>query len=351
MTSVAKPALGRSGRAALVLATALLALGAALLVWRLAGSSGRGAHTERPPASGVPSPASATMVAPTASATELQPTERLAVAPLAEPPAPPPASCRLEVLVLPPQADGTATAFEGTALVHMVRAEGAFERTLEVAGASPRAELQCPPGEYEFTLVHRAHAPFGALPIRAVLSPDSNEHVTLALVPLRALAGQLSDEHGKALAGVPIALQRRGRTASETRSAEDGRFAFPPLPAGDYALVVGDPLGPLAPPRPVDLGAWTGEMPVSVPALLELEVRVVDATGRAVSGAHVEGAGASGGRVSGDTDRRGRLLAARLPPGSYRLTAIHPTLGRGSATVELGAATRAPLEIRLGDER
>lgn len=237
--------------------------------------------------------------------------------------------------------------FIGEARVEVRDATGARVATLALTAASPRAELECAAGEYELVLAPPAAPALGALPKRIALEPGASETVEFALVSLWRLAGRLADGRELGIEDVRVALEREQRTVSEARTLSDGRFAFPLLPEGDYALVLGDPLGPLVPRRILRLDGELGELELRVPVLLELEVRVLDEHGLAVAGAEVEGAGEKGGRVAGVTDADGRLRAAQLPPGNYRIYARHATLGRGNRIFVLSAPTAAPLEIRL----
>lgn len=331
----------RAGRGALALVV-LLALAAAVLVWRLAGAGGRAPRATPGPVEREPESAPAEEV-------ELRPAERTAVAPQASPPVREPEGiCRLTVLVVTPTDDGAVRAgFDGSVRVHLRGSDGTRERTLMLASAEPRAELECPAGEYEFTLEHRAERTLGALPVRTVLEANTSQTVTLALVRLQGVAGTVSDAHGKPIADVPLRLERRGRAVAETDTRAGGRFAFPPVPLGDYELIVGDPLGPLIPPRELDLAEQKEDVEVLVPVLLELEVRVLDEEGRPVAGARVDGAGSKGGHLTGKTEKSGSLRARALPAGRYQISVSHPTLGRGREAFELVHGRDAPLEIRL----
>ncbi len=354
-------------RGAWVLAVALALCAAGVLFWRLAGAERQGS----PPDSRAVPEASATevggaesstpaSVGAESSATELEhasepaePAQRLEVSPLAA--SVPEVPCHLTVVVLAPSVSGDPDAeqppgFRGSAIVKMRRSAGGFERNFELTATKPSAEVECPPGEYEFTLRHRGPEPLGAQPIRTVLEADTKTNVTLALVPLLPLTGKVSDENGVALGGIALALERRGRSVGEAKTGADGDFAFSPLPLGEYELVVGDPLAPIVPRRTLDLAQWLGLMPVVVPRLFELEVRVLDAGGRAVAGARIEGNGDSGGRVTGETGRSGNLTARFLPPGNYQLSARHATLGQGQAQVELSGERREALEIHLSSD-
>lgn len=337
----ARPQQVRAGRGALAL-VALLALAAAVLVWRLAGASGR---TPRP----TPTPVALEPVTTPAEVVELRPAERLAVAPQEDPPEREPRGiCRLTVLVVTPTDDGAVRAgFDGSVQVRLRGSDGNPERTLTLTSAQPRAELECPSGEYEFTLEHRAERVLGALPVRTVLEANTSQTVTLALVRLKVVAGTVSDAHGKPIADVPVQLERRGRAVVETDTRAGGRFVFPAVPLGDYELIVGDPLGPLIPPRELDLAEQEEDVEVLIPVLLELEVRVLDGEGRPVAGARVDGAGNGGGHLTGETGKNGSLRARSLPAGRYQITVSHPTLGRGREAFELVHGRDVPLEVRL----
>ena len=335
-----RDARARSGKTALTLAI-LVAVGVAARLWSRAGEPRRTAREseDRParPEASAPEPELAPAVA----------AERQNASPASATARP----CRLVLQVLPPQPEAQAiepaVEFTGTAFVRAREIEGAFARVVELTAARPRAELECPPGEYEFTLERYGPEPLGALPIRALLDPDGDQIVTLLLARLQVLTGRLVHEGEQDLGGVRVALERRGRTMAETHTNRDGTFALQPLPVSEYQLAVGDPVSPLVPRRAVALEKWLGDMRVAVPALLALEIRVVDAEGRGVAGARVEGLGQRGGRVTGVTGADGSLQVAQLPPGTYRITAEHATLGHGGASLALTAEVGAPLVIGL----
>jgi hypothetical protein len=235
----------------------------------------------------------------------------------------------------------------GSAQIEVRNASGALRATLELSAANPSVELDCAAGEYELALAHPVPPALGALPERIVLKPGATQSVNFTLTALTRLRGRLTDERELGIEDVRVALDRGEHPVSATRTQASGSFAFDPLPAGSYALVVGDPLGPLLPRRILLLDEQLGEQELRVPVLLELEVRVFDESGFPVDGAVVEGLGESGGRVAGTTDSDGRLQATLLPPGNYRIFARHPTLGRGNRILALTNADDAPVEIQL----
>ncbi len=326
---------------------AVLALGAGAFLWRL--DEGRGSAA--PPGPTPLAPAAAP--APSARPPELAPVAagRQEFAPTqAEPRLHPPKPCRLAVLVLWPTggADGAlAVAPDSVASVRLRHASGAFDTLLEVTPERPRAEIPCPPGEIELTLARHGPHALGALPVRAVLTADSDRIATLALVPLATLTGTLADARGVPLADVPLWLEHRGRPLAEARTATDGSFAFEPLATGSYELVLGNLSGPLVPRRALDLARLTGPLALATPELLTLAVHVLDERGEPVAGARVEGGGESGGWVSGETDAGGTLRARLLPAGTYRLDVRHPLAGRARLSFELPPEGRDPLEVRL----
>jgi hypothetical protein len=237
-------------------------------------------------------------------------------------------------------------AFSGIARIE-VRGAGAHVAALELSLAKPSVEIDCAPGAYELSLEHLGSPPLGAFPKRVVLQAGTTETVEFALSTLRQLRGRLTDERELGVEDVRVALESAARAVSEAITRADGTFSFPPLPEGDYALVAGDPLGPLLPRRILRLDGELGEQELRVPVLLELEVRVLDEQGVAVPEAEVEGAGEKGGRVAGLTDAEGRLLAVQLPPGNYRIFARHSSRGRGNRIFTLSGPGPAPLEIQL----
>jgi hypothetical protein len=235
----------------------------------------------------------------------------------------------------------------GDTRVEVRDAAGAQVASLALTAARPTAGLDCQPGEFVLALDPDGTSALGALPQRIVLAPGATETVEFSLAATWRLAGRLADEREFGLEDVPIALERAERAVSAIRTRPDGAFLFPPLPEGEYALVVGDPLGPLLPRRILRLDGELGAQELRVPVLLELEVRVLDERGLAVPGAEVEGVGEKGGRIAGQTDADGRLRGTLLPPGDYRIYARHPSLGRGNRIFALSAPLPAPLEIRL----
>jgi hypothetical protein len=159
--------------------------------------------------------------------------------------------------------------------------------------------------------------------------------------------GTLVDGHGAGVEGLLLTLEPAQGAPVETRTLPGGGFSLPLVTAGEYVLVVGDPLGPLVPRRPVRVDEHLAPLELEVPVLLELDVRVLDDAGLPVAGARVEGIGESGGRVAGETDAEGRLRARELPPGNYRLFARHDELGRANRAFTLAEGERTELELRL----
>jgi len=257
------------------------------------------------------------------------------------PPAPRTGHLRVRVLT------DRGAVFGGVARVEVRDASGERLSALELGPSNPCAELDCAPGEYVLALDPVGSPPLGAFPERLVLTQGTTASVDFRLTALRCLGGRLMDERELGHADVRVALERDERVVAEVRTRADGSFVFLPLPEGDYALVVGDPLGPLLPRRILRLDGELGDQVLLVPVLLELDVRVLDEQGLAVPGAFVEGVGAKGGRVAGVTDADGSLRAGLLPPGDYRLFARHPSLGRGNSIIALPAERPTVLEIRL----
>jgi hypothetical protein len=235
----------------------------------------------------------------------------------------------------------------GFARVDVRDSSGTLVSTVWLTAEDPDAELECLPGEYELVVEHPGPPALGAPPARAVLAPGATATVEFVLTALRRLSGRVADDRNLGVEDVPVALERDGRIVHEAHTRVAGAFVFPPLPEGEYSLVVGDPLGPIVPRRLVRLDAELADQEVRVPMLLELEVLVVDERGLAVAGAEVEGIGEKGGRVAGVTDADGRLWAARLPSGNYRVFARHSAAGRGNRAFVLSDAHSGALEIRL----
>jgi hypothetical protein len=252
------------------------------------------------------------------------------------------------VRIVPAPPLGGAVPFE------LVGPDGTDRKTLALEPGAPRLVLDCLPGEYTLALVPPGPAGLTALPARFTLEAGETHELDVDLLPALVARGSVTDAAGLGLADVPLALQSSRADVAETRTRFDGRFAFEPLPGGDYELVVGDPLAPLCPRRPLRLESSSAELALVLPPLLELEVRVLDERGLPVADARVEGKGKNGGRVAGATDGAGLHRATQLVAGSYWLFASHPDFGRGNRAFELDAGTESPLEIRLlraGPER
>ena len=168
---------------------------------------------------------------------------------------------------------------------------------------------------------------------RAGMSP----YVTLQLYPAGYLVGRVVDDEGLATEGLRVTL--RGAGLEEPRATETdslGGYRFDQVLDGEYTLTFGDVRSPLLPPTSLRFTAPTMTVPDrELPPVSRLDLLVLDAEGQPVLGARVEGSGPKGGYVSGETDGQGRLRAAHLPPGRYRLTAEHEVLGRVRRSFEV----------------
>ncbi|MEQ1895066.1 MAG: carboxypeptidase-like regulatory domain-containing protein [Planctomycetota bacterium] len=230
---------------------------------------------------------------------------------------------------------------EEPVLVTLKRADGHVEPQLELTRAAPLRELECEPGELVVTARTSGARKLASQPTHTTVRAGTSAFVELELAPSVGLRGFVRDEEGAVLEGIAVALARRGALEARAETDAAGRFALAPLPAGEYELVLGDPLGPLVPRSTLVLGEGDGPREIVVPALLTLDLRVVDGHGAPAVGALVEGTGKPGGRLSGTTDADGRLHVEQLPPGDYRLYARHAELGRATVAMELDSARAA----------
>lgn len=218
-------------------------------------------------------------------------------------------------------------------------------------------------GEREFTL---ERVPLGGYQLRAeaanmsgpaelllLARPDSHDVIVhVALRPAAFVEGWVEDAEGAPVEGLTMVLEplADGETRSVATAARGG-YRFENVPDGEHRLSAGGPPNPLAPPLELLVSPPSVSVPrIVVPVLSELEISVLDAFGQPVAGATVEGWGSGGGSVSVTTDRLGLALARHLAAGRVTLNA---SIGEGAerrigrATVELAAAARASVEVRL----
>ena len=231
------------------------------------------------------------------------------------------------------------------------RPEGNLVREAVLAVGELVEELECAPGAYSLEARSEDES-LGSRPVEARVAAGERRPIQLRLLRRVPVLGSVLDTAGKEVEGLAVSVRAAKRIEARTLTELTGRFRLSGVFEGDYELVLGDPDGPVVPPRPHSVrapvsGSLDPLLELVVPVLLSIEVLVVDDQGLPVSGARVEGRGEQGGRVEVETDAEGRARAGFLPAGSYRLFASHDTLGRGNRLIQLAADTAQPIELRL----
>lgn len=271
----------------------------------------------------------------------LQPAESPArsVLPAAPPPSQVESGARL--LVRLARADAPLI---GEATVTLLQDGGRSATEFRGVASGPALEIPCAPGDVK--LMARGSGPprLVSLPVSLTLRAGASESVVLLLAPEVILSGTIEDESGRMLDRIDVHLRRQKTLVASAASSAAGRFLLPPVPTGEYELVLGDPLGPLRPPETLQLAPGAAPLELVLPVLLPLELRVIDGSGRPVPAVRVEGSGQPGGRLQGITDVDGRLRAVGLPPGEYRVFARHDSLGRATRALVLDARTSADVQ-------
>ncbi len=231
--------------------------------------------------------------------------------------------------------------------------EHAVARTLEFSDGREDFEVrELPLGGYD---VFAQAAGFNGQ-VLPVLLETGNEHpfVNLRMVPAGELEGRILDAEGLPAEGIRVTLFAvEGGAAREAVSDARGVYVFEQLPDGAYELLLGKATAPLRPERhPVRFLAPRLTFPdITLPALGEIHVRVVDSFERPLEGVEVRGSGTNGGVIEGKTDWDGRLVAKHLPAGTFRIRLQHPGFEeqyarRIAVDAVPGEITQAP--VRLG---
>jgi protocatechuate 3,4-dioxygenase beta subunit len=172
--------------------------------------------------------------------------------------------------------------------------------------------------------------------------------------------GQVSDAQGRPLVDVGLTLMRKSGqlpqpTDERTRSDEQGRFAFPNLPAGTY-VVRGEACGcvaGLSEPVTLEPGREPPEIALVLQPAGAITGRLLDADGRPLSGRKVTAQGTpedgAAAPRSARTDTAGRFALHDLAPGTWTVAASpaaleHAVVKPDSVTqVELHAARASAL--------
>jgi len=202
-----------------------------------------------------------------------------------------------------------------------------------------------PTGSYSCTVGKEA---FGTREETLEISPDRPVELPIPLNREARLSGRIVDSAGTPQAGIRVSAGTRGSAATDA----SGRFEIAALDQGWYdinvdhsAWVAEKKLSvTLAPGQRKDLGKITVRKGGTLTALLS-------AGGLPVSRADISLGGNLAHRYA-RTDKQGKAVFRKLPPGSYTLesyderlmeskTAVEITEGK-STTIQLKAATRPP---------
>lgn len=231
--------------------------------------------------------------------------------------------------------------------------ERAVSRTLDLVGGQSDFEVaDLPLGGYD--LFGEAEG-FNGQVLPVLLEPGS-EHpfVNLRLVAAGTLEGLVLDAHERPAEGIVLTLFAvADNHAREATTDASGIYRFEKLVDGAYELLLGKASAPLLPERhPVRFLAPHLTFPdITLPALGEIQVRVVDSLARPLEGVEVRGSGTNGGVFEGKTDFDGRLVARHLPAGHFRMRLKHPAFEaqyerRIAVDVVAGQVSEAP--VRYG---
>lgn len=174
------------------------------------------------------------------------------------------------------------------------------------------------------------------------------------------LTGTVRDRTGHALANIPVFLridalddardERPQLTTAHT--GLDGRFAFTPLPPGDYSVTL------LRPDNAEDrtsglrvtAGRGTTDVTLYITPRHQVQVIVHDTLGRRVPGARVEVRGEQH-FASDSTNAEGMIIAEHVPDGAYTVRVTHRGFADGETTFELlGGAGHSVQWVRLTPE-
>ncbi len=249
---------------------------------------------------------------------------------------------------LPPPATWTLSLRPSTTLFGREHAEA---RAIEYPGNQLDFEVRdLPLGGYDVQALapQRNGRSMPVLLTRGQPSP----FLVLELSPASFVDGALVDAASAPVEGLAVALAPAdGGAPLSTATDVLGRFRFEGVRDGAYRLLVGDPAGPLLPPRALQVRAPGLTLsPVALPPLCALDVFVLDGDGLFVPDAPVRGSSNTGGVVEGRTDRDGRQRFAHLLPGRWRLRAEHPLEPERTSTrvaVELAAGRTERVELRF----
>jgi len=214
-------------------------------------------------------------------------------------------------------------------------------------------------GEREF---HIEDLPLAGYDVRAVAEgmncasqpilierTSAHPFIVLHLTPAGFLEGDVADQDGVPLDGVPVVVEsaQDGRRW-EAESDALGRWRVDDLPDGQYKVLLGHPHSPIDKPEWIRFQAPSMRLPPkTVPTMAAIDIRVIDMDNRAVADARITGSGNAGGYISGTSDPTGHFLARYLPEGRYRLSAQHPQAGKRRQAVDIKKGDITSIVIQL----
>ena len=166
-----------------------------------------------------------------------------------------------------------------------------------------------------------------------------------------AIRGRVMDSTGAPAAGVRVRARNTDRRPpsgvrqGSARTARDGTFVVPDLPAGSFDLETTSSDHP----RGTFAGAVPGGPPVEIrlPEGVRISGRVTDPSGSPLAGVRLQARGESGTSGAATSAADGTFEIRNLPPGSYSLQARSTAPGWTDARVDGVEGGTRGVEIRL----
>ena len=175
--------------------------------------------------------------------------------------------------------------------------------------------------------------------------PAGTAGVRLVATEGLKITGIVVDEQGVGLANVQIGANGPDQRGNwhHAQSGKDGKFEIVGLAAGKYALNF--TAGGRAQKSVADIAAGTPGLRVELTKGQQVTGRIIDASGKALSGVQVQLTRTDGeGNGWAVTNNEGRFASNDIAPGTYKVSAHLPRAGEPNSTEtkELGT-------VRAGD--